>query len=191
MKDGLRLAVFLFVLLDPTVAAIGVGTLAEGRTRGDRSVIVVAGGVVAFAVLALVAGVADPVLDWLRISAGAAELAAGIVVIVPALDLLWQGPAGRVAAYPAARPLRLACWPYGVPLLAGPAAVAGVIAWAAEFGRGATIGGAFLAILVTTGLVEAWTHPPRGRTARALGAFTAVAMALVAFDLIHDGVFGR
>ena len=28
-------------------------------------------------------------------------------MIVPALDLLWQGPAGRVAANPAARPLRL------------------------------------------------------------------------------------
>ena len=121
-----------------------------------------------FAVLALVAGVADPILDWLRISPGAAELAAGLVVIVPALDLLWQGPAGRVAANPTARPLRLGGWPYGVPLLAGPAAVAGVIAWAAEFGRGATIGGAFLATVVTTGLVAAWTHPPRGRTARGL-----------------------
>ena len=134
---------------------------------------------------------ADPILDWLRISPGAAELAAGLVVLVPALDLLWQGPAGRVAANPVARPLRLGGWPYGVPLLAGPAAVAGVIAWAAEFGRGATIGGAALATVVTTGLVAAWTHPPRGRTARAFGAFTAVAMALVAFDLIHDGVFGR
>jgi multiple antibiotic resistance protein len=191
MRDGLRIAVFVFVLLDPTAAAIGAATLAEGRSRRARTAIVVGGGGVAFAVLALVAGVADPVLDWLRISPGAAELAAGIVVIVPALDLLWQGPGGRVAARPAAPPARLACWPYGVPLVAGPAAVAGVIAWAVEFGRGATIGGAFLATLLTTGIVTAWTHPPRGRTARAFGAFTAVAMALVAFDLIHDGVFGR
>jgi multiple antibiotic resistance protein len=191
MNDALRIAVFVFVLLDPTAAAIGIATLAEGRARRDRALIVVVGGVVAFAVLALVAGVADPILDWLRISPGAAELAAGLVVIVPTLDLLWQGPAGRVTAYPSARPFRLGCWPYGVPLLAGPAAVAAVIAWTAEFGRGATIGGALLATLVTTGLVAGWTHPPRGRTARAFGAFTAVAMALVAFDLIHDGVFGR
>ena len=101
------------------------------------------GGVVAFAALALVAGLADPILDWLRISSGAAELAAGLVVIVPTLDLLWHGPAGRVTANPGAGPVRLGCWPYAVPLLAGPAAVAAVIAWAAEFGRGATIGGAF------------------------------------------------
>ncbi len=191
MNDALRIAVFVFVLLDPTAAAIGVATLAEGRTHRERITIALMGGVVAFAVLALIAGVADPILDWLRVSPGAAELAAGIVVIVPALDLLWQGPAGRVTAYPSARPLRLACWPYGVPLLAGPAPTAAAIAWAAEFGRGATIGGALLAVLVTTGVVAAWTHPPRGRTARAFGAFTAVAMALVAFDLIHDGVFGR
>jgi hypothetical protein len=39
--------------------------------------------------------VADPILDWLRISSGAAELAAGLVVIVPTLDLLGTGrPAG-------------------------------------------------------------------------------------------------
>ena len=83
-------------------------------------------------------------------------------MIVPTLDLLWQGPAGRVTANPAARPLRLACWPYGVPLLAGPAAVAAVIAWAAEFGRGATIGGAFLATLVTTGH-RGGVDPPAAR----------------------------
>jgi multiple antibiotic resistance protein len=190
MRDALRLAVFVFVLLDPTAAAIGAATLAKGRRRRARTAIVVAGGSVAFAVLALVAVLADPVLDWLRISPGAAELAAGLVVIVPALDLLWQGPGGRVAANPAAQALRLGCWPYGVPLLAGPAAVAAVIAWAAAVGRGATVGGSLLATLLTTVLVGVWTHPPRGRTARAIGAFTAVAMALVAFDLIHDGVFG-
>jgi hypothetical protein len=43
---------------------------------------------------------------------------------------------------------------------------------------------------VTTGIVAVWTHCPAAARP-AFGAFTAVAMALVAFDLIHDGVFGR
>ena len=47
-----------------------------------------------------------------------------------------------------------------------------------------------LATLVTTGIVAVWTHCPAAARP-AFGAFTAVAMALVAFDLIHDGVFGR
>ena len=59
-EGRVRLAVFVFVLLDPTAAAIGAATLAEGRTRRDRTVIVVTGGVVAFAVLTLVAGRGRP-----------------------------------------------------------------------------------------------------------------------------------
>ena len=148
------------------------------------------GSAIAFVVLAGAALVADPLLDALHISAPAAELAAGLVVLVPALDLLWQGPGERLRPAARARAVRLALFPFGIPLVAGPAVVAATIAWAATEGAGVTVGGAALATAVVAAVATAWRSPPRGRTARVLGAFTAVAMAFVAFDLVRDGVIG-
>ena len=107
-QDALRLAAFIFVLLDPTAAAIGVAALADERRAprtGSRSSSWAAASRSPCSRWS--PGVADPILDWLRISSGAAELAAGLVVIVPTLDLLWHGPAGRVTANPGAGPVRL------------------------------------------------------------------------------------
>ena len=86
--------------------------------------------------------------------------------------------------------MRLALFPFGIPLVAGPAVVAATIAWAATEGAGVTVGGAALATAVVAAVATAWRSPPTGRTARVLGAFTAVAMAFVAFDLVRDGVIG-
>jgi small neutral amino acid transporter SnatA (MarC family) len=104
---------------------------------------------------------------------------------------LWNGPAGRVRAQAGTTWARLALFPYGVPLLAGPGAIAVAIAWSVNEGAGPTFGGAALALAAITLLVCFWARPPRGRGARVLGALTAVAMALVAFDLVRDGVFGN
>ena len=189
MADLIRLAVFLVVVIDPISATIGAAALASGRSDRERVVIVAGGAAVAGALLAALALVADPVLDALDISSGAALLAAGIIVLVPALDLLWQGPAGRVRADPRASAPRLALFPLGVPLLAGPGAAAAVIAWSAAEGSGLTAGAAALAAVVVGAVLLLWRQPPCGRRARVLGAFTAVAMTIVAFDLVRDGVF--
>jgi multiple antibiotic resistance protein len=188
MDDLLRLSVLLVVLLDPLTAAIGAAVLASSRPSAARVMLVVGGSVVAVAVLAAVALVADPLLDALDISAEAAQLAAGLVVLVPAIDLLWQGPEGRVRRSDDAGWLRLALFPYGVPLLAGPASAAAVIAWAAWEGTGVTVGASAVATALTAVIVLGWRRPPTGRVARALGGFTAVLIALIAFDLIRDGV---
>jgi multiple antibiotic resistance protein len=188
MGDVIRLSVLLLVVLDPISAAIGAATLSSSRSVAARATIVVGGSVVAFGALAAVALVADPLLDALDISASAAQLAAGLVVLVPAVDLLWQGPAGRVRPSDESGAPQLALFPYGIPLLAGPASVAAVIAWSAWEGTGVTVGAGAVATALTALIVLAWRHPPTGRAARMLGGFTAVLVALVAFDLIRDGV---
>ena len=188
--DVLRLAITILVVIDPISAVIGASDVATDRPARDRSIIVLVGSAIAFVVLAAAALLADPLLDALHISAPAAELAAGLVVLVPALDLLWQGPAERVRPAASATATRLALFPFGIPLVAGPAALAATIAWGAAEGAGVTVGGAAIATAIVAALAIAWRSPPRGRRARILGAFTAVAMALVAFDLVRDGVIG-
>ena len=113
------------------------------------------------------------------------------MVLVPALDLLWQGPAERLRPAARARAVRLALFPFGIPLVAGPAALAATIAWAATEGAGVTVGGAAMATAVVAAVATALaiaTAVVAGRASS--GAFTAVAMAFVAFDLVRDGVIG-
>jgi multiple antibiotic resistance protein len=190
LSDVVRLAVLVVVVIDPIAATIGAADLATDRPARDRATIALGGGVVAFAVLTVAAVLADPLLDALDLSPPAAQLAAGIVIMVPALDLLWQGPAERVAAAPRAAVARLAVFPFGVPVVAGPAALAAVVAWAAAEGTGVTIAATALATAAIAVLAVVWRRPPRGRGARVLGGFVAVAMAIIAFDLVRDGVLG-
>jgi multiple antibiotic resistance protein len=190
VADVLRTAVLLVVLFEPVSAAIGLRDLTRARTERARRTVVGAGAVVALAVLAALALIADPLLDALDISDPAAALAAGLVVTVLALDLLVQGPAGRVRDATDASAVRLGLFPYGVPLLAGPGTAAAVIAWAPARGAGTVTAAAGLATVVVTLVCLVWRRPPSGRNARVLGAFAAVATALVAADLVRDGIFG-
>jgi multiple antibiotic resistance protein len=188
VTDALRVAVLLFVLVDPISAAVGAHALSTARPETERRMIVGTGAIASFGVLAIAAAVADPLLDALHISDAAAELAAGLVVVVVALDLLWQGPAGRVRPAPTAPARRLAVFPYAVPLLAGPASVGAALAWAAVEGAGTVIGAAALTSVAVAVVALAWRRPPAG-VARVLGSFVALAAAVIAFDLVHDGVF--
>jgi small neutral amino acid transporter SnatA (MarC family) len=188
VTDLLQLTIFIALLLDPLASSIAARVLASDRPPRDASVIIAGGALIAFAVLAGLALLADPLLDALDISAPAALLAAGLVVMVPALDLLWQTPGNRVRPAPDARAERLALFPYGIPALASPALAVAVIAWAAMEGTGATIGATAIALAAVTAGVFAWRHPPTGRGARVGGAFMGAAMALLALDLVRDGV---
>ena len=146
------------------------------------------GCAIAFVVLAGAALLADPLLDALHISAPAAELAAGLVVLVPALDLLWQGPAERLRPAARARAVRLALFPFGIPLVAGPAASPATIAWAATEGAGVTVGGAAIGhggrrgrghgLAIATAVVArraSWARSPpsRWRSSRSTSSGTA------------------
>jgi multiple antibiotic resistance protein len=189
VSDALRIAIFVIIVVDPIAAAVGASALARRRPARDRGVVVGLGTAVAAVVLAAVALLAEPLLDALDISAGAAQLAAGIVVLLPALDLLFQGPAGRVRADDRAAAPRLACFPFAVPLLAGPAAVAAVAAWSAADGAGTALAAVLLGCLVVGVVAFSWKARTAGRRIRVLGGFAAVAAAVVAFDLVRDGVF--
>jgi small neutral amino acid transporter SnatA (MarC family) len=187
-------ALFLAVVLDPVAVTIALGTLGAGRSRADRTILAASATATALVGLGLAALVGETVLDALDISVPAAQLGAGVVVGVLALDTLWGGPGDRVRAVPGPA-WRLGLFPLGVPALVSPASVTATIAWAGAEGRGTAIGAVLLAVVVTMavahGIVTARRdRPVNERVARIAGAFVGAAMAVIAFDLVRDGVFG-
>ena len=190
-----QVIVFVLVAVDPLGAGVVAAALPD-----RRSVVPVA--LAAAGVLLFAAALAGPsLLDALDISAEAAEIAAGIVLLVPAGTLLWRGdhlyllreqpptprpPAtGRGASASAVLPLAL-------PLLAGPAPLMVVAAAGAVAGRGDAVVAA--AVALATAALACTTMPPRapgaGRSLarRVAGRFVGAAMVLVAFSWIVDGV---
>lgn len=122
--------------------------------RYDRSL---AGAVV----LTVAALVADPVLDTLDLSMEAFWIAAGVVVLVPALGRVFGGETRDVA---------------------GPAPPLVAIALATRDGLGITL------VAVGVVLVVAWLVQSRGRTRPLVERVMGALMVVIAFDLIRDGV---
>lgn len=186
----LALALMVLVVLDPVAASVAASTLAPGDARAAGRVKIVGAAVAVAAVLLGTAALAaEPVLDWLDVSVPAALLAAGIVVLVPAVEQLWHGPEGRVERAPRASALRVGVYPLGVPVVTGPAALVAVVAWSGTEGAGTMLAALALALAALAAVALAWRVPPIGHAARVAGRFAGAAGALVAFDLIRDGVF--
>ena len=140
----------LLIAVDP----IGIGRVWPRRRE--------AGLVVAVA-LVLAAVVARPVLDALELSPEGFWIAAGIVLLVPALSRLVSATTRDVA---------------------GPAAVLVAMALATRDGRPATVAGAGVAGVA----VALAGRAPSGRWVPIATRIVGALMVVVAFDLVRDGV---
>ena len=112
-------------------------------------------------VLAVAAAVADPVLDVLDLSIEAFWIAAGVVLLVPAIGRVFGGPTHDVA---------------------GPAAPLVAMALATRDGTGITL------VAVGVVLAVAWLVLATGVRRQVVERIMGAAMVVVAFDLIRDGV---
>jgi multiple antibiotic resistance protein len=182
MTDFTRVAVALFAVLNtPGVIrafAALAPTDASGRTRFVGTVLGLT-----FASLAVVAIVSDPVLDWLDISPENFQVAAGIVMLVLALRLLWSGELG-------APNLRSPYWG-ALSLVLGPVPVVAILGYATRYGIGTSIGAAVVAVVVSAVVLmtsrwlgKALRAPGRSVLARCNGAL----IVLLAIQLIVDGI---
>jgi len=192
MTDVVRVAVLVLVVVNPVSAALAIRTATEQQAARTRVVALSVAAGVAAVVLGALALAADEILDALDLSVASAELGAGVVLLVPALELLFGGPEGWVRAPNAhASAVRLGVFPLAVPVLASPWTAAAVLAIAGDEGGGRTAISVLFAVAVACALaVAAFGPPPDQRAVRLLGAAVGVATALVAADLVHDGVFG-
>jgi small neutral amino acid transporter SnatA (MarC family) len=140
--------------------------------------------VAAFLLMGVAVLAAGPFLEWLDVSPENFQLAAGLIMLPQALQLLVRG---RTLAHEGSGGLL----PLAVPLLAGPASVVAAMSYGARFGEGRAAGASALVLFATAGLLMAGERFPRwvGRAGMgALGRFNGALLVVVAVELIVDGV---
>jgi len=143
--------------------------------------------VMVLAALALLSGgvlLAQPFLDWLDVSPENFQLAAGVIMLPQAVQLLWRGRTLSAADAGIIVPL-------ASPLLAGPASLAAAMTYGARFGEAEAIGASAIVLAVTGALLLAGTRIRRrlkpGST-EALGRFNGAFLVVIAIEMIVDGV---
>ncbi len=183
MTFGLLVAAYLAVL---NVARTRLGVPEDEKGRA-RPAVLAGGALVAFGVVAALAGWSGPLLrsleitsETFRIGAGfVAAIAGGVVLAVP-----------RPAVEPVPRGWRAALWPVAFPLLAGPEVLALAVATGSQEGFGLTLGaaGIALAALMALGFLPRRPLPDRVLlwSSRVLGAVLLLVAIWLAVDGIRD-----
>jgi small neutral amino acid transporter SnatA (MarC family) len=145
----------------------------------------------AFAALAAAALVADPFLDWLDVTPENFQFAAAVIMSPLAIRLLVFGTtmglpgdgsqAGRLA------------WavPLGVPLVAGPAALAAAMSYGTRFGIPEVLAAAALVVVFTAALFfvsDRAARLLRGAGMDVLARLSGALLVVIAVELAIDGV---
>ena len=138
----------------------------------------------ALALLAAGTLAAEPLLDWLDISAENFQLAAGLIMLPQALHLIWRG---RTLAEAEAGVIV----PLAAPLLAGPASVAAAMSYGTRYGEGDAVAASALVLAATLGVLAlgGWVEAKVGRGPLGLaGKVNGALLVVVAVELIVDGI---
>jgi multiple antibiotic resistance protein len=153
-------------------------------SRVDRPRVIAAMYLVALVLLAAAALVAEPFLDWLDVSPENFQLAAGLIMLPQALQLIWRGRSLTEAGAGTIVPL-------AAPLLAGPASLAAAMTYATRFGESEAVAASALVLLVAVGLLLAggWAEVRPGRSILGFAArLNGTLLIIIAIELAVDGV---
>ncbi|GGG59303.1 UPF0056 inner membrane protein [Salipiger pallidus] len=139
----------LFVVIDPIGLTPVFIALTQGADGGHRRRMAIRSCAVAFGVLTLFAFLGEAVLGFIGISMPAFRIAGGILLFLTALDMLFERRSKRredKAEDDDALP-DPSVFPIGIPLIAGPGAIATIILLAGQTG---SIGGTLAVLGVMT-----------------------------------------
>lgn len=129
--------------------------------------------------------VAEPFLDWLDVSPENFQLAAGLIMLPQALQLVWRGR--TLSGVEAAGTIV----PLAAPLLAGPASLAVAMSYGTRFGEVEAVRASALVLFGTGGLLLAgeWVELRLGRaTIGLLGRLNGALLVIIAIEMAVDGV---
>lgn len=182
MSEFARAALGLLAAVAPFGA---LPVFLDARTEGADQWRIIAGMcVVAFLLMGVAVLVAEPFLECLDISPENFQLAAGLIMLPQALQLLVRGRTLGNEGSPGLLPL-------AVPLLAGPASIAAAMSYGARFGEETAAGASALVLFATAGLllVGEWVERTAERAAIGqLGRLNGALLVVVAIEMIVDGV---
>ncbi len=199
LPDLITAFVALFVVIDPIGLAPLFIALTAGNSAAARRSIAVRACLVAFALLTIFGLAGEGVLDFLGISLPAFRIAGGILLLLTALDMLFERRSQRRqdqadTAPPEDDP---SVFPLAMPLLSGPGAMATMILLTgqAEDAMGiAMIHGVMAAVLIVAfilflmaGVLERLLGPVGiNVVTRILGMLLAALAIQFMIDGLHD-----
>jgi multiple antibiotic resistance protein len=192
VNDVVRAAVALFAVVDPVGNLLIYEQVTRDLGAHGRIMVAAVSNLAAFALLALFILTGTDVLTYLHISLPSFEIAAGVLLVPTAFRLVEYGEPFNVATSgELASPLQRAIVPLGVPLLAGPGALATAVSVASTLGPAVTIAGAALVLAASTALFAAG-----GVIVRRLGAaslhvlsrLVGILLMAIAMNFIIDGL---
>lgn len=182
--DFAKAAVAFFAVIDPIGNILVFEAVAGSAGRRTRALIALVSVAISFALLALFALAGEELLNLLGISMQSFTIAAGILLLLPAIRLVESGEVFDTREREPASGLDAAVVPLALPMLSGPGTLALATTFAAQFGRGITLGAAGVVLLITLALflaaatLTAFLHPAILRAAARVVGVILVAIAV-------------
>jgi len=191
--------VTLFVTIGPVETAAVYAMLTSGAHRPHRGELAWRSVATAGALLLTFAFAGNPVLSWMHVSLSAFRFAAGVMLFLQAINLVFSAPGGMSSISPAeereAMGTRdIAVFPLAFPLIAGPGSLTAIVVLMGEADavRGFIVVAALLVCLGLTYL--ALTGAERlGRLlgvtgADVVGRVSGILLAALAAQFLFDGL---
>ncbi len=158
----------LFVIIDPIGLAPLFVALTQGMDPRERRAIAIRASAVGFGLLLLFGLVGEAVLAFVGISMPAFRIAGGVLLFITALDMLFERRQERRDDQAEARP-DPSVFPLGVPLIAGPGAIATIILLTGQTNGDLALTAAVLGVMGFVVLISLALFLMGGLIERALG----------------------
>jgi MarC family membrane protein len=205
LETALTAFTTFFAVIGPIDSAVLVASLTPNLSRAERRAVSIKAVAIATTIILLFALVGEPILRQLGASLAALQTAGGIILFIIALDMTLSRRASpslltlkesAEAENKADSHSEIAVFPLATPLLAGPGAMTGAIALAANTQGdpallAAVIAGILAVMVLTLALllVAQEVHQVMGVTARkVIVRVFGVLLAALAVQMIFDGI---
>ena len=190
--DFFRAAVSFFAIIDPIGNILIFALVTQRSSREKRFEVALVAVLLAFGLVALFTLTGNSVLEFLDISPESFRIAAGALLVFPALRLVEHGdPVATPTNGLPGGALQAAVVPLAIPLLAGPGALATAASFAGRYGEGTTLAAAAAVLGLTFALfvgAPLLQRVLRESLFRAAARVIGVLLMAIAVDLIVSGI---
>ncbi len=189
-EEFVRVTVAFFAIIDPIGNILVFQAIAGLSPPRERAAIALLAVTVSFALITVFALGGEVVLDFLGIATESFQIAAGILLVLPAMRLVERGVIFDSDEQAPASGLDAAVVPLALPMVSGPGALALATTSAAEFGQGLTLAAAGVVLVLTllvflaSAALTAMLHPS---VLKAAARVVGVVLMALAVDFIVTG----
>ncbi|MBL4788446.1 MAG: MarC family protein [Kordiimonadaceae bacterium] len=191
--------VALFVIIDPIGIAPVFAGLTQGTSASHKRKMALKGTIVGTAILVFFALVGEPFLGALGISLDALRISGGIMLFIIALEMVFEKRMERKESTAAKLDEHfddISVFPVGLPLIAGPGAIATIMLLVADYEGDVAAQGGILAALGLVMVISLIVFLAAGKIMEFLGPtvnavltrLLGVILAALAAQFILDGI---